>query len=160
MTHTGGLLCQQQISRTGTSNYIPQILWDVITCPFPWYLHLAHKSSFDSKISYLRECVISRFKWVKTTSMIQENTRVLEKISLPSPVPHQPHLRTTSLPVSRDTKTHYRSTQGSWGGSNVWPGGKRVNRNIHLRKTSHQDAAGHGPIPGFWHFLTFQLYIL
>ena len=25
-------------SRSGTSNYIPQILWDVITCPCPWYL--------------------------------------------------------------------------------------------------------------------------
>ena len=29
-----GVSCQKQVSRTGTSNYIPQILSDVITCPF------------------------------------------------------------------------------------------------------------------------------
>ena len=38
-----GIVCQKQISRAGTSNHIPQILWDVITCPCPWYLLLAHK---------------------------------------------------------------------------------------------------------------------
>ena len=26
-------VCQKQVSRADTSNYIPQILWDVITCP-------------------------------------------------------------------------------------------------------------------------------
>ena len=31
-----GVLCQKQLSRTWTSNYIPQYLWDVITCPCPW----------------------------------------------------------------------------------------------------------------------------
>ena len=30
---------------------IPQILWDVITCPCPWYLHLAHTSSFTVSAS-------------------------------------------------------------------------------------------------------------
>ena len=39
-----GLMCQKQISRTGTSNYIPQYLWDVITCPCPWYLPLVQHS--------------------------------------------------------------------------------------------------------------------
>ena len=34
---TTGVLCQKQLSRAGTSNYIPQLLWDVITCPCPWY---------------------------------------------------------------------------------------------------------------------------
>ena len=32
--------------RAWTSNYIPQYLWDVITCPCPWYLLLAEHSSF------------------------------------------------------------------------------------------------------------------
>ena len=41
-----GLACQKHMSRTGTSNYIPQILWDVITCPSPWYPFLPHKSSY------------------------------------------------------------------------------------------------------------------
>ena len=38
-------LCQKQLSRAGTSNYLPQILWDVIICPRPWYLLLANMSS-------------------------------------------------------------------------------------------------------------------
>ena len=33
-----GVLCQKQVARAGTSNHIPHILWDVITCPCPWYL--------------------------------------------------------------------------------------------------------------------------
>ena len=40
------VLFQKQVSRAGTSNYIPQILWDVITCPCPWYLLLAQHSSY------------------------------------------------------------------------------------------------------------------
>ena len=44
--HILGLVCRKQISRAGTSNYIPQILWDVITCPCPWYLILVHQSSY------------------------------------------------------------------------------------------------------------------
>ena len=35
--------CKKQVSRTGTSNYIPQHLWYVITCPCPRYLPLAHR---------------------------------------------------------------------------------------------------------------------
>ena len=48
---------QKQVSRVGTSNYIPQILWDVITCPCPWYLLLAHKSSYV--IGYAVQCDIN-----------------------------------------------------------------------------------------------------
>ena len=33
--------CQKQILRAGTSNYIPQCPWDVITCPRHWHLLLA-----------------------------------------------------------------------------------------------------------------------
>ena len=44
---TWGLVCQKQVSRAGTSNYIRQTLWDVITCPCPWYLLLAHRFSYD-----------------------------------------------------------------------------------------------------------------
>ena len=40
------LVCQKQVSRAGTSNYIPHLLWDVITCPRPWYLLLAYGSLF------------------------------------------------------------------------------------------------------------------
>ena len=82
-----GLFCQKQISGTGTSNYIPRYLWDVIT----WYVPLVHKStttyclcgsylpirmiSLDQ--SYGRPCVgeetldiISKFViWTKTKQM-------------------------------------------------------------------------------------------
>ena len=41
-----GVLCPKKVSRARTSNYIPQILWDVITCPCPWYMLLAQHSIF------------------------------------------------------------------------------------------------------------------
>ena len=41
------VVCQKQASRAGTSNYIPQYLWDVITCPCAWYMLLAQHSWFD-----------------------------------------------------------------------------------------------------------------
>ena len=33
-----GLVCRNQVSRARISNYIPQILWDVITYACTWYL--------------------------------------------------------------------------------------------------------------------------
>ena len=45
---TSGVLSKKQVSRSGTSNYIPQILWHVITCPCPWYLLLVQHSSYGS----------------------------------------------------------------------------------------------------------------
>ena len=39
-------MCQKRVSKAGKSNCIPQILWAVITCPFPWYLFPPHKSSY------------------------------------------------------------------------------------------------------------------
>ena len=44
-SHNKWVLYQKQVSRAGTSNYLPQILWDVIMCPSPWYRLLAHHSS-------------------------------------------------------------------------------------------------------------------
>ena len=40
------MLCQKQ-TRAGTSNYFPQTLWDVITCPCPGYVLLAQHSSYN-----------------------------------------------------------------------------------------------------------------
>ena len=39
-------VCQKRVSRAGTSINIPQNLWDVITCPCPRYLLLAHRSTY------------------------------------------------------------------------------------------------------------------
>ena len=41
-------VCQKQVSRAGTSNYIPQALLDVIICSCLWCLLLAPKSSIDT----------------------------------------------------------------------------------------------------------------
>ena len=46
-----GVLCQKQVSRAGTSNYIPQNLWDVITCRCPWYLVLLAQNSLTDNVS-------------------------------------------------------------------------------------------------------------
>ena len=46
------ILCQKQISRAGTSNNIPQTLWDVITCSCPWYLLLAQRYSYQAPEYY------------------------------------------------------------------------------------------------------------
>ena len=35
-----GVLCQKQISKAGAGNYIPGYMYDVNTCPCPWYLLL------------------------------------------------------------------------------------------------------------------------
>ena len=55
-----GKLCQKQVSRAGTSSYIPQILWDVITCPCPPYLLPAHftyeKNSIKPYQMYVQSC--------------------------------------------------------------------------------------------------------
>ena len=45
------VLLQKQVSMAGTSNYIPQILWDVITCPCPWYLPLVQYPSYATRIN-------------------------------------------------------------------------------------------------------------
>ena len=42
-------MCQRQVSRAGTSNYIPQYLWDVITCSCPWHLLQANNSTYLTK---------------------------------------------------------------------------------------------------------------
>ena len=34
------------MSRVGTSNYTLQYMWDVITCPCPWYMCLVQRSSY------------------------------------------------------------------------------------------------------------------
>ena len=48
--------------QAGTSNYIPQHLQDVITCPWPWYLLLAYKSSNDQMKFYVKQTLQSAFE--------------------------------------------------------------------------------------------------
>ena len=51
---SGGWIQCLQVSRTATSNYIPLVLCEVITCPCPWYLIMAHKSSIGVCHSCIR----------------------------------------------------------------------------------------------------------
>ena len=44
------LMCQKQVSRTGTSSQIPQLLWDAITSPCLWCLFLAKHSWFIRQV--------------------------------------------------------------------------------------------------------------
>ena len=70
-----GLVCQKQVSRAWTSNYIPQYLWDVITCPCPWSLILAHTSSSGNKL-------LVSFSYTKGESYVWDNYRVVLNSSL------------------------------------------------------------------------------
>ena len=52
-----GGLCQKNVSKARTSNYLPRYLWYVISCPCPWYLLLAQQSPCSSVIhSYRSSC--------------------------------------------------------------------------------------------------------
>ena len=57
LQHISGVFCQKQVWRAWTSNYIPQILCDVITCPCTSYLLLAQHSSFEDRVPA---------KWIRT----------------------------------------------------------------------------------------------
>ena len=59
-------VCQKQVERAGTNDYIPQILWDVIICSSHWYLFLIQHSSYNidiypkdshKRIEYLKRLV-------------------------------------------------------------------------------------------------------
>ena len=52
--HKWGALCQKQESMAEISNYIPQIMWDVITCSCTWYLFLERHSSYVHRSGNLR----------------------------------------------------------------------------------------------------------
>ena len=45
--------CWSMLSGAGTRNHIQQYLWDELTCPCPWYLLLARKSSYKGITRFL-----------------------------------------------------------------------------------------------------------
>ena len=59
-----GVLCQKQISRIGMSIYVPQYVWNVITCPCLLNLLLAQQSwnvcvmCGHARLAYQRHCFI------------------------------------------------------------------------------------------------------
>ena len=68
-----------QVSRAGTSNYIPQYLCDVITCPCPWYL--LRSSIYDCIIKAL-DCVFSEMLRIKNNWYDAEDIFLWELLSL------------------------------------------------------------------------------
>ena len=53
-----GLACQKQVSRAATNDYIPQFLWDVITCPcFKVHLRWRGQACACTECSYMRKWV-------------------------------------------------------------------------------------------------------
>ena len=58
------VLCQKQVSKAGTSNYLPQIQWDVMICPCPGYLILAQHSSHMNWIRFVHLWCTLR-KWLR-----------------------------------------------------------------------------------------------
>ena len=60
-------MCRKQVSRVGTKNYIPQNMWDLITCPWPRYLLLAHQSSLICR----RGTIPHEAKYVQHTSLLR-----------------------------------------------------------------------------------------
>ena len=49
---------KKQVSRAGTSKYIPQYPWNIITWPCPWYQPLAHQSPIIHPVHVLLCLVI------------------------------------------------------------------------------------------------------
>ena len=74
-----GMMCQKQGSRAGTSNYILQYLWDVITCPCPWYLLLTTLQN-----SVACSCVLSLVyvKYFTNTLLMPWSTNILSDADL------------------------------------------------------------------------------
>ena len=72
--YNSGVLCQQYVSRAGTSNHIPQILWDVFTFPCPWYLLLAQHSSIDDALTKMKKKkVLRRHSTLKVFSTVRSH---------------------------------------------------------------------------------------
>ena len=63
------IMPEAYFSRAEASNYIPQILWDVITCPCPWYMLLAQHSSYELCPLIL----VSRYSFESHFSMFDES---------------------------------------------------------------------------------------
>ena len=70
-----GVLWQKQISRAGTSNYIPQYLWDVITCPGPWYLLLPQLTQYIPRIMHTDR---SSWYYIREVDFYQYTPRLIQ----------------------------------------------------------------------------------
>ena len=84
------------ISTAGTSNCIPQILWDAITCACRWYLLLTHKlmrppfctmtSLSDIRFEFLFKAKMSKFSnaFQSTYSLLSEYPNIIQSFHIRS----------------------------------------------------------------------------
>ena len=97
-------LCQKQVSRAGTNDYIPQILWDVIIGPFPWYLLLAQLSPYIYKhlCAIQNENTITLYPFISHSPSDHLNRHQTQ-------VPYQPETLRTGA-ITSDTNRRLMST--------------------------------------------------
>ena len=70
-----GLVCEKQVSRAGTSNYILLYLWYVITCSRPWSLLMAYKSSdiaLTATLGVYTTQLLNYTRWAPSVSLLRE----------------------------------------------------------------------------------------
>ena len=88
------IVCQKLVSRVGKSNHILHILWNVITCPWylweittcpcPWCLLLAHKSSciYSVRVNYHNSNISVKFTKLQTYT--EQASKIVWWSSLPT----------------------------------------------------------------------------
>ena len=103
LTHQYVCLWQKQVSRGGASNYISQILWDVITCPCPWYLLLAQHTSYMTYMS---------LSWRLNLLCCYLNVLVPHAVFLPAPAAYY-SVSSTPMPPSHATWQYDASIRAS-----------------------------------------------
>ena len=98
-----GFVGQKQVARTGAGNYISRYLWDVITCACPWYLLLAHKSSY----------IHNRFDCITLKQVAKDIVMLIHFPDNPScAVPDCPHAASWQIYDVTDS-THENVTLGT-----------------------------------------------
>ena len=69
-----GLLCQKQVLRAGTSNYIPEYTWDVIIWHCPWYTPELLGAPYSSWLNVSRTTEYSRWSVLRSAGRGWEST--------------------------------------------------------------------------------------
>ena len=95
------MLCQKQVSSAGTSTYIQQIMWDVITGPYPWYLLRSQHTSFD-RLQYIDRILQTKFPLSESSS---GKNNINESLAFRASI-----LITCAISVSTDRCKAYVST--------------------------------------------------
>ena len=102
---------QKQVSRAGTNNYISQYLRDVITCPCPWYLLLAHNSlnkpHIVVELTYDRHAASDHWQFDRLfNSLFRPTTKETLKVHITGPLWGNPPVAGNAERVSMWWRRH------------------------------------------------------